>query len=216
MPGKDAQVPQAIGASLQHFDLHHHLRLGLVDVVNDLLCEQQLVRCVADDDGILRVQLLNALQVQQLAQPGHNFSNVLRLEGVRKIDRFDYLLFVIPALLWLIRDHEDNIFRHRLYESLALQRHDFQRLLQRYIVQFHRDPPGREVRVINHRQPREFPDRVEGDLRVIGHLQVNGTVRERFEFRRRCRQGRFVRISRRLSRCIGRAVFLRDHLDRLA
>src|SRR6266513_252494 len=70
------------------------VRLGLVDVLNDLLCEQQLVRCVADDDGILRVQLLNALQVQQLAQPGHNFSNVLRLEGVRKIDRFDSLLFV--------------------------------------------------------------------------------------------------------------------------
>src|SRR5712664_1890423 len=39
LPGKDAQVPQAIGARLQHLDLHHHLRLGLVDVADYLLRE---------------------------------------------------------------------------------------------------------------------------------------------------------------------------------
>src|SRR5213595_1243916 len=71
-------------------------------------------------------QLLDLKRIQQLAQPGHNFCNVLGLEGVRKIDGLDYLLFVIAAFLWLIRNHEDNILRHRLHESLALQRHDFQ------------------------------------------------------------------------------------------
>ena len=216
MPGQDTQVPQAIGARLQHFDLHHHLRLGLVDVADDLLRQQQLVRCVAHNDGILRVELLNALQVQQLAQPRHNFSNILRLKGIRQINRLDDLLFVIAALLRLVGDHQDDVFRDRLPERFALQRHDFQRLLHRHIVQMRRDAPGRKVRVKNHRKPRQFPDRLENDLRVIVHRQTNGSTRQPLDFRRHRCQGCLVRISRRLGRRIGGAIFLRDHFDCLA
>src|SRR6266403_56366 len=127
--------------------------------------------------GLRQLLDLNALQVQQLAQPGHNFSNILRLKGIRKIDSLDDLFFVVAALLRLVGDHEDDVFRDRLPERFALQRHDFQRLLHRHIVQMRRDAPGREIRVKNHRKPRQFPDRLENDLRVIVHRQTNGSTR---------------------------------------
>ena len=79
---ENAQVPQAIRARLQHFHLHHYLRLSLVDIMNHLLGQQQFVRRVAHDNRVLRIKLLDSLQVKQLAQPGHDLGQILRLNRV--------------------------------------------------------------------------------------------------------------------------------------
>ena len=53
--------------------MNQHFRLGLVNVSNDFRRQQQFVRRIADHDRILRVHLLQAVQVQQYAQPIHHF-----------------------------------------------------------------------------------------------------------------------------------------------
>ncbi len=99
----------------------------------------------------MRIHLLNALQIQQLSQPGLNFRYVLWLGDVREIERLYDFFFIIAAFLGLVRNYKKRVFRHRLNERLALQRHDLQRLLERDIVEIHIDAPRREVRVVDKR-----------------------------------------------------------------
>ena len=214
LPRKHTKIPQAIGARLQDFHLNNHFRLGFVNIANHLAREEQFVRRIAHNDGVLRVELLNALQVQQLPQTSHNFGQVLRLDGVGKIKSLDNLFFVVAALLRLIGEHENNVFRHRLPYRFTLHRNDVHRLFQRHVGELHRDAPCGEVRVVNYRQSRQFSDRVKNNLRIIRHFHRDGGTRERLDFRRQYCQRRLICVCRRLRRCIGLAAFLCDQLDR--
>ena len=71
--GQYSQVAESVGGRLKNFDLHDHFRLGLIDVVDHFLHEHQFVRSIADNERILRIHLLNPLQIKQLPQPGLNF-----------------------------------------------------------------------------------------------------------------------------------------------
>ena len=93
-----------------------------------------------------------------MTQSGHNFRYVLRLHRIRQIKSTYDVLFVVTALGWLVGIHENNIFRHRLPNCFALQRHNVQRLLQCDVVQLYRDSPGREVRIKYHRYAGKFRD----------------------------------------------------------
>ncbi len=73
VPGIDPQVLNAVAPRLQHRELHDHFRFGLIDIVDDLFRQHHLVRRVAHDDGILRVELLHAAEIQQLAQAVDDF-----------------------------------------------------------------------------------------------------------------------------------------------
>ncbi len=199
---------------MQHFHLDHHFRLGLVDVINHLSREQYFVRRVAHDKGVLRIELLDALQVQQLPQSGNDFRQLLRRHSVRQIKRLHHFFFIIPALLRLIRNYENDVFRHRLPEGLALQRGDLQRLLQGYIVQFHGDSSRGEVRIVNHGESRPFSNGVKNDLRVVRHFHIDRPAGKRLDLRQCSGKRRLIGIGGWCGGGIALAVLLRDHFDR--
>ncbi len=143
---------------------------------------------MVNDDRVLRVQLLQPLQVEQLAQTSHDFRQVLRLHGVRQIESSYDLLVIVAPFLRLIRQYENDVLGYRLHECLALHRHDVERLLQRHVAEVHGDTASGEVWVIHNRQPGDFPDRVKNDLRVVHHVQADRSARERFNLRRQGRQ----------------------------
>ncbi len=180
----NAHIPHAVAPRLHHRHLNHHFRLGLVDVVDNFSRQQDAVRRVANHDGVLRVDLLHAPQIEQLPDAGHDFGEFLRQHGIVQIKRFYDFFFVILALLRLVRSHENNVGGHRAPERLALQRHDIQRLLQRHVRQLHGNAPRSEIRIEDHRQAGQFSDGIEHGLGVIGGLHVDRRARKRLNLRR--------------------------------
>ena len=143
-----------------------------------------------------------------MAQPGHNFRQILRLHRVRHVKRLDHLLFVVTTFLRLVRNHKNNVFRDRLPEYFALQRNDVQRLFQCHIVQFRGDAARRQVRVVNDRQSRQFGNGIEHDFRIVGHLQIDRRMRQWLDFRRHGRQRMFIRVWRHFRRRVRCAILI--------
>jgi len=79
-PGRMPKIPQAIGARLQHLDLHHHSGLALSIVVNDLLCGSSLSGVSRNMMAFCEFSAAGCASGSSVAQSGHNFSNVLRLK----------------------------------------------------------------------------------------------------------------------------------------
>ena len=72
--------PRLVAAYLHDHHVDHHFRLGLVKVVDQLLRQRNLIRSSAYDDGVLRLQLLDAADFQQGA---HGIHNVLQFGSLR-------------------------------------------------------------------------------------------------------------------------------------
>ena len=125
----DAEVADFVQPSFQNLYLDDDFGFRAVDILDHLFGEIQFVWCIAHDDRVLRVERLNALQVQQLAQTCDDFGDVLGQHGVGKIEGAHDLLFVVAALLRLVGNDEDDVLGYRLPDRLALQRDDVQRLL---------------------------------------------------------------------------------------
>ena len=103
---------------------------------------------------------------------------------ILQVDCSDDLFFIVAPLLSLIRRHENDVVRNRLPESLRFQRHNVQRLLQRYVGQLRGNSPRCIVRIEHYRESRQLGHRIEDDPRVIGHLQIDRRAGERLQLRR--------------------------------
>ena len=182
--GIDSQIADAIAPRLKNRELNNYLSLGLIDVAYDFFGEHHFIRRIADDDGVLRVELLHAPQIEQLPQPVYDFRQVLRKDRILQVDRADDLFLVVAPLLSLVRRHKDDVVGYRFPESLGLERDNVQRLFEGYIGQFRGNSPGREVWIENHGQPSQLGDGVEDHPRIVGHLQIDGRAREGLQLRR--------------------------------
>ncbi len=181
---RDSDVAHAVAPRFHDRHLNHDFRLRLVDVVDNFSCEQHPVRRVANHDGVLRIDLLHAPQIQQLPDAGNNFREFLRQNGVAQIKCFYDFFLIILALLRLVRHHKNNIGGHRTPECLALQRGDVQRLLERYVGQLDGNSPRSEVRVEDDGQPGQLPDSFKNRLRVVRGLHVDRGARKGLDFGR--------------------------------
>ena len=200
--------------------MNHDFGLGLVDVVDNFSGQHYAVGGIANHNRILRVDLLQAPQVEQLANHRNDFGQLLRENGIAQIKCFYDLFFVIFALLRLIRNDENDVGSHRAPERLALQRDDIQRLLQRDVGQIHRNAPRSKVHVENHGEAGEFSDRIEDGFCVVRGLHVNRSPGQRRQLRRPRHQFGFVRTAaghghrRRTLRLRGSGILLRaDQID---
>src|SRR6201987_648034 len=164
-------LPYLIPAHLHDGNFHNHFRLGLIQIINQFLCQSHLVRCSSHHDGILRGQLLNAAYFQDGT---HRVDHILQLGGlreVRQVKSFNDALFQLFTLAWIVGRNKDRIARHRTPEGLRLHGDNFQRFLQGDAIQFNFDPPRSVVRVEQHIDPRQLPHRLVDDLAVFGELE---------------------------------------------
>ena len=53
-----------VTSGLEHLHLDNDLGLCVVHIVDHFRREGQLVRCIADHDSVLRIQLLDSLEVE--------------------------------------------------------------------------------------------------------------------------------------------------------
>jgi len=189
LTGQNSKVSNAVAVGRQHLDVNHHFRFGLVDVANNLSREKQLVGRIANHDRVLRVHLLEAPQIEELAQSRHDFGKVLRRESVGKVKRPHDLVFQILPFLRIIGRHENHARRNRLPEGLALERHCFERLLQRDVWQFGRYPARSEIRIEDNAEPRQLRYGFEHHARVVRHLQIDWFARYRLQRGRLGHQG---------------------------
>ena len=209
-----ADLLRPVPAGLQHHHIHHHFGLGFVHVANDLFGDGHLVGSVPDDDGVQRVDLLDAARLQQTPDRRYDFRQFLRSNGVREVERLDDLLLLLPALDGSVRDHQDGIARQDLPKRLRQQANLFERFLQSDVVQLDRDPLARIVRVKQNIDARELADGLDHHLGFVRHAQTDGSARERLQLRRaeRLLEGRPVarsfRRGNRLRRARGRLLLL--------
>ena len=180
---RDPDIAHAVAPRFHDGHLNHDFRLGLVDVVDDFSREQDPVRRVANHDGVLRVDLLHAPQIEQLPDAGHDFGQFLRQHGIVQIKRFYDFFFIVLALLRLVGDHKNNIGGHRTPERLALQRGDVQRLLERHVGQLDGNSPRSKIRVEDDGQSGQLSDGLENRLRVVRGLHVDRSARKRLDLR---------------------------------
>src|SRR5262249_46224070 len=131
--------------------------------------------------GVLRVNLLDALQVEQLAQAGGDFGQVLSDGDIVEVEGADDLFFVVAALLSVVRRDEDDVFCDRLPEGLAFERNDIEGLLEGDVIQIDGDTAGLEVGIVNDGDTGELADSVVNDLEVVGHAQIDGRTGEGLE-----------------------------------
>ena len=176
MPRQNSQISQPFRARGKHLDLNHYFRLGLIDIFQELACNRQFIRCIADDNCILRIELLHLGQVEHLPKSICNFRQILGLNGIGEVKSLHQLLVIILVLLRGVLRDKNNVFRDRLPEGLALHADDVQRLLKSQIVQIHADAAGREVWIVGHRQSRKLSNGVEDDFNIVDHFQIDGRV----------------------------------------
>ena len=100
---------------------------------------RDLIGCPAHDQSILREQLLHALHIQHGANRIHHILQFGGRREIRKIKSLEDALFQFLALGRIVCRDEDRIQRDRAPEGLRLKGRDFERLFQRYAVQFHFD-----------------------------------------------------------------------------
>ena len=60
----DTQLMHFVASGLEHLYLDNYLGLCVVHIVDDFSREGQFVRRIADDDSVLRIQLLDSLEVE--------------------------------------------------------------------------------------------------------------------------------------------------------
>ena len=198
---RDPHVAHAVAPRFHDRHLDHDFRLGLVDVVDNFSREQHAVRSVANHDGVLRIDLLHAPQIQQLPDAGHDFGEFLRQNGIVQIKCFYDFFLIILALLRLVGHHKNNIGGHRTPERLALQRGDVQRLLERHVRQLDGNSPRSEIRVEDDGQPGELPDSFKNSFRVIRGLHVDRGARKGLNLGRPGHQLWFFLKARADGRC---------------
>ena len=114
----------------------------------------------------------------------------------------------------LVRRHEDDVVGHRLPERLSLERNDIESLLDGHVGQLRGDPAGGEVRVKNDRDPGKFRDSVEDGLGVVGHLQIDRSMRKRLQRRRSRHQLGFFFFGRGCLRRSGGRIFRGNRVER--
>src|SRR5258706_9229659 len=115
------QLMDPITACLEDLHLYDDFGLRIVQFMDDFFGDCELIGCVADEDRVLRVHLLNALEVKQLSQTSDDLGHVLRKGRVGQIERLHDLFLIIAPLLWLVRSDQDDVLRYRLPEGFRLE-----------------------------------------------------------------------------------------------
>ena len=112
----DADGPRLVSIHFQQRHVDNHLRTRLIQVVDELLRQQQLVRRGAHDDGALARHAVELGIHQQVAQRGLNIVQIVLLGGVGQIERLHRLFFQFLALGAGIHGDKDGVGGHRVPE----------------------------------------------------------------------------------------------------
>ncbi len=174
----DAQVAQLVARHLHDGYFHHHLRLRLVEIFDQLLRHGDLVGSAAYHNRLLGRELLQPLRIQQRAQ---NVHQVLQLVGLRKIievERANDALFQLFALGRSVGGNEDRVGRDRTPEGLRLQRRNLQRLAQSDAVQINVNAARGVIGIEQNVDAGQTADAFVNRLRILSQVQRDGRIRD--------------------------------------
>ena len=117
--------------------------LGAVEIVQQLLGQDQVLRRRAHDDGVLRVDQVDlVVGVEHIAQRGDYFVGVGLLAGVGQIEGLYGHIVQVGVLLPGVGGDEDGVRRDDLVEGAGDGADDAQRIRQADIVQIDGDAVG--------------------------------------------------------------------------
>ena len=101
-------MPRLLHLVAAHFHDRHidqHFRLGLIQIVNQLLRQRHLIRRSAHHDRSLRGQLLDAAHLEDRAHRVDYILQFGRLRKIGKIESFENVLFqLFPFCGIVLRD----------------------------------------------------------------------------------------------------------------
>ncbi len=101
--------PLPVLAHFQHRYVHHHFRPRLVQVVDDLLRQQQLVRRAPHHQRILARQSVHLDLHQHVAQRRLDVVQVVLLPRIGQVERLHRLLIQFVALRSRVLGHENRV-----------------------------------------------------------------------------------------------------------
>ncbi len=129
----DAEVAFPVLADLHDRDVDHHFGPRLVEIVNELLGEEQFVRCAAHHQGTLALHAIDLDLGKDIAQSGLDVVEVVLLPGIGQVKRLDCLLVQLGSLGTSILRDEDGIGGNRAPEGVGHGPDDPQGVEQRNI-----------------------------------------------------------------------------------
>src|SRR5260370_23415545 len=106
----NSQIAHLVLAECQHCDIDHYLRACSVEVVDQFLCNEELVRTASHHNRVLaRDEEYFYAWVHDIAQRGHEFVRIVLLCGVGKIKRLECRALQAGSLHPRVSGYEDRI-----------------------------------------------------------------------------------------------------------
>ena len=198
-PG-NAEVLLPVLAQLQNRDVHHHLGTRLVQVVNQFLRQQQLVRRAANHDGVLAGDRVGLGIGQHIANGGLHVGQVVLLPGVRQVEGLDRLLIQLGALGFGVLCDKNRVVGDRPPEGVRDGAHNAQRIHQRHAVQVHLNALRLKVGVKENIDSSGLADGLIDHLGVLLHVQGHWLAGDRLELGRRAHRVDLLLDARRLGK----------------
>ena len=93
-----SQLAKGISIDFQNGDVDDDFRFCLIDILNNLFCNRDSIRCVSHDDGVHRGALRQIPHVEQRPERRNRFRDFRRGNAVAQIDRFQNEFIVVAAL----------------------------------------------------------------------------------------------------------------------
>jgi len=114
----DSDVAHLVATDLEDGDVDDDFGAGTVEVVEQLLCEEQLIRRRAHDDGVLAGDEIDLdARVEKVADGDDDFVGIVLRSSVGEVEGLDGLLIKIGAFGARVLGHKDGVGGDGLVEG---------------------------------------------------------------------------------------------------
>ncbi len=197
-------VAQQVLIDFKDGDVDDDLRLGLIEIVDDLLRQQQLIRCAAHDDGALAGNGLHLdRSIHQVADRIQDFVQVVGHRNVAEVEGLDGLLFQLGSFLTRVGGNKNRVPGDWTPEGLRHERDAPESVVERHPVQIDRNALRGIVRVEQHVDSGNFADGLINHLAVRDHVDGDRFLGQRLQLQR---SSQTAELLRRLLRSDGGLV----------
>ncbi len=157
----DAEVPQLVTADFEHGNVHNDLGSCAVEVVDQLLCENQLVRGRAQHDRILTINQIELYRrIEQIAESHQDFVGVVLLRDIGQVKGLHRQIVQVGSFVSRVLRHKDGVRGDRLPEGSAQGLHDAESIEERNAGKVDLHALGAVLGIKDHIDPRELADRL--------------------------------------------------------
>jgi hypothetical protein len=179
----DAEVTHLVAVDIEDGYVNDNLRLGPVEIVEELLREKKLVRRGAHDDGVLAGNEGDlGAGIEKVADRGLNLVGIGLLGGVCEVEGLDGYRVEVRALGTGVLGDEDGVGGNRLVKSSGDSSDDAESVGPGDIVEIDRDALGAVVGIKENVETGGLADGLIDDLDIFDHVKGDEIVGDGLEF----------------------------------